>query len=185
MIKTSRSLRARLAAAALAVLGGVSFGFTPSAADDVMTAFFSWVDANADGRITREEVARVDPPPSSGAWSVETTVNAWLQLRSAVTAMSFEDLDANNDGGITLAEIDHYGGMSAHVANGLLLDADSDGDGRVSEGELSAHLTGLDDAAEPRELLTRFADLLAHGIISQYDANGDGGVDEAEIPGAG
>ncbi|WP_296420241.1 EF-hand domain-containing protein [Pseudooctadecabacter sp.] len=86
---------------------------------------------------------------------------------------SFEELDANADGGVTLTEIETF---MADRAEARFADADTDGDGALSAQEMLARADS--DRAE------RMANRIARQI-EKADANGDGVLQIEEIRDAG
>lgn len=81
---------------------------------------------------------------------------------------SFEQLDANGDGGITQAE------MEAHRAARLAA-ADANGDGSITRDELLAQIkSGADDRMSRR----------VDRMLDRLDANNDGALSQTELTAA-
>ncbi len=109
---------------------------------------------------------------------------------------SFESLDSNSDGGISLDELKSNapGGASdaksAKRAEELFSKLDSDGDGTVTsdekdafDSEIANRQAGLSFSAQ--QMAGDFASKLAENIVSALDGDGDGGISLDELKSSG
>ena len=126
---------------------------TPHEGAEAMLHLASVADANGDGRMTIEELTNF--------------LNADAEERNAESDAIFADLDRNEDGQLTAAEVP--GEFKAIVAM-----ADADDDGTVSRAEYDAI-----DFEHPGILL----EIEAWMFIGDVDQNGNDAADRAELPG--
>ena len=182
MTRILKSTRARIAGLAGCVAAGLAIATPSAAADARLEAVFQWLDANHDKALSRSEF--IDPARTQSAAfdGVQIIVTAkgerpQNELRSEL----FARLDKNRDRKVTLNELDSIVIVDT-ILNEPILNADQDGDERVTEAELAAHITarralaGEDDPAAG-------AALMARGIIGAHDGDVDGAVGPSDFAG--
>jgi Ca2+-binding EF-hand superfamily protein len=175
--------RASLAAVLLlAALVAGSFGLAGparAAIDPRLAALFDWIDGDRDGRVSGAEFAaalNAAPPLGGIAIVVDTRVPP---PPGETRAALFHRLDADGDGALTPAEL-AAGAEVRTIFSPEAAAADRNADGRISEAELAAYLTGRRAAAGIADPAAGVA-LMVQGILAARHADGDGEIPVAEL----
>ncbi len=125
--------------------GMMGFGMMGGADDGPGAAFdFAKVDANGDGKITREElaagrqagVAGIDADGDQLISAEELAAKMMAEAKARIEARAKDRVaaqDANGDGKLSVEEL-----IAPRIGTRLFERADADGDGAVSEAELQA-----------------------------------------------
>lgn len=101
------------------------------------TAVFAVACQRTEEAPAADPSAATEPTPAPA-----TEPYAPAPAEPADSGMSFEEMDKNNDGGITKDELADTEMLSQHFAA-----ADKDGDGKLSQSEVDAHRAEM--AAQP------------------------------------
>lgn len=120
-------------------------------------------DANNDGVITRDEVAKLRENRGARRFDRRDKNNDGLISRDEVPRMPkaiFDDLDADKNGSLSRTELTAKRGQTLEEKNKRFDHIDANGDGKVSKAEIIEHVD------------ERF---------KQLDLNGDGIVDREEL----
>lgn len=191
MLFTSSSLRRRAVAAAMSALAAgaavISLaGPARAAVDPRLQAVFAWMDQNHDHRLSPVEFLSSPEraSPAKAGNSVPDAVDLIVDTKAPPQAGEtrealFRRIDANHGGSLDLKEFAASASVKT-VFRPEIADADRDGDGELSEGELAAFLTALqarNGIADPAE----GAGIMAHGIIAERDRDRDGKVALADL----
>jgi hypothetical protein len=154
-------------------------GPAEAAIDPRLAALFRWIDGDHDGRISPAEFAaslEQAPPLGGVAIVVDTKVPPPPgETRDGL----FRRLDADGDGALRPVEL-AAGAAVRTILSPAVAAADRDADGRLTEAELAAYLTGQRAAAGLADP-TAGVGLMAHGIIAARDPDRDGAVPLADL----
>ncbi len=181
MTKIIKSKKARLAALA-ACAAGIAMATPSAAADPRLEAVFIWLDDDHDNAISKSEFLT---PGKSGNASfngiqiVITTKGAIPKNESR--SELFDRIDASSDGKLSLKEFDQISIVETTVKEPIL-SADQDGDGKVTEGELVAHIVAKRAKAGDKDPAAGAA-LMARGVIRAHDNDNDGAVSSEDFSG--
>jgi Ca2+-binding EF-hand superfamily protein len=151
-----------------------SSGFSQIARAEMQQRMFSKIDANGDGKISKDELTQVMVNAPKGGASVDDI---------------FKQLDTNGDGSISQSEFaagDKANGQmqggpppmmagmgnmsSADFVKQLFSDADTNGDGKISKDELTQVMANASSGGSSVD-----------DIMSALDTNGDGSISESEL----
>jgi Ca2+-binding EF-hand superfamily protein len=196
----------------LALVTGLAFGSTAALAEGMRDGrgghgerFFSKLDTNADGKVTKEELsadvtsrfAAVDVNKDGKVTQDEAT--QYFTAKRAEMKQKFaerlKEADANKDGKWSKDEL-------TKMPEGKFGKLDVDSDGFVTEAELTAHHEARrakfeekhGDKADMKSKLWQHADVNGDGVVdraealkvaetrfSKLDSNGDGAVERSEL----
>jgi Ca2+-binding EF-hand superfamily protein len=151
-----------------------SSSFRQIAQAEMRQRMFSKIDANGDGKVSKDELTQVMANASSGGSSVDDIMSA---------------LDTNGDGSISQSEFaagDKANGQmqggpppmmagmgnmsSADFVKQLFSDADTNSDGTISKDELTQVMANASSGGSSVD-----------DIMSALDTNGDGVISESEL----
>lgn len=160
-----RPTLAYAAATAALVIGVVTLTATPSRAAPDFKAIFNGIDANHDGKVTKEEM--------TGKRTGGGVTGNPSGKRSGSVSLSagFDDLDVNRDGAVVFAEFEAFSLASMKKA---FLQMDANSDGKITLAEMHP------SPAEPKANgMSVSGD--AQAFFIRFDKNKDGALTEAEF----
>lgn len=164
------SVGALVSSAAIALLAVPASAST----DPRLAALFEWLDGDRDGSVSFAEFqhSMISSPPLGAVGIVVTTkvVPSTTESREAL----FARLDGNQDGKLSLAEYDANVVVQT-IATAAISQADANGDGSLTEGELASYFA-IQSASAGISDRQAGAALMARGIIAEQDDDGDGKV---------
>ncbi len=164
------------------MMGGMDDGAGPWAGFD-----FAKVDANGDGKITKEElaawrqadIAGIDADGDNLISAEELTARMMAQAEARIEARSkarIEAQDANGDGKLSVEEL-----IAPPMGTRLFDRADADGDGAVSEAEIAAMRERMQAMRSQRGGMMK-----GHGMMKDHGMmHGHGGWFDGMAPGSG
>lgn len=182
MSRIVKSPRARLAALGGFLALGVAVATPSAAADPRLEAFFEWLDTDRDGALTRAEFTAEKETRRPAGDGIQISISTKGEYRDVKTrADLFDKIDRNADGKLSLSELERVVIVET-VVNGPVLNYDQNGDGRVTEAELAAHVTARRAAAGEKDPAAGVA-LMVRGLIEAHDKDGDGAVGPEDFKG--
>jgi hypothetical protein len=179
MLKVLAKRPRRVVAVTVAVAATGLVPATSAASDGRLQAAFLWIDADGSRAITPGELfaQRQDSPLGEGAELILTTKGG--QVPGETPRDIFARLDNDDDGGISLAEMDRAVEVTS-VLDPSIFAADQDGDAAVSPSELAAHLATTRAASGASKPAVGTA-LMTAGLLEAHDLDGNGVISRSDL----
>ncbi len=149
---------------------GGSSGYSSQALDAMWEKRFQKTDTNSDGKITKEELATAIPSdgkgPSADEVFSQVDTNQDGVIDKTEDKAAFEAMEKNRPQGGPPPPPD-----SSDLASSLLKTLDKDGDGKISEDELTQAISGDSQSSNISD------------IFKSVDSDEDGSITQTELEG--
>jgi hypothetical protein len=180
MTNIMKDMRVRLAIISGFLAIGFAIAIPSAAADARLEAVFEWLDANHDKSLTEQEFVSVERTRHAKFEGIMIVVETKGEIPAGESRSDlFSRLDQNQDRKLSLRELDRRVVVET-VLKESILNADQNGDKKVTEAELAAHITARRAAVGEADPAAGAA-LMAHGIISAHDGDKDAAVSSEDF----